>query len=125
LRFHSLIHRSIDLYYLKFLAIATIAISCILISYVLAFTYLKLNNKPVKSDIVVLFIGPEYEKRLKEAHQLLKENYAKAFIIPAYHSEYTLINGKINRTRTFHRNILKNGIQFTVTGTLANPKISI
>ncbi len=85
---------------------AIIFISCILIVYVLAFTYLKLNNKPVNSDVVVLFIGPEYEKRLEEAHQLLKENYAKTLIIPAYHSEYILINGKINRTRNFHKSTL-------------------
>ncbi len=77
-----------------------------MIVYVFAYSYLKLNNKPVKSDIVVLFIGLEYEKRLEEAHQLLKENYAKALIIPAYHSEYTLVKGKINRTQNFRKSTL-------------------
>ncbi|MCP4669770.1 MAG: YdcF family protein [Desulfobacula sp.] len=85
---------------------AIIFIICILIVHVFAFSYLKLNNKPVKSDIVVLFIGLEYEKRLEEAHQLLKENYAKALIIPAYHSEYIPANGKINRTKNFHKGTL-------------------
>jgi hypothetical protein len=45
-------------------AVITIMIGSMLIFHVFAFTWLKLNNKPVNLDIVVLFIGPEYEKRL-------------------------------------------------------------
>ena len=88
------------------MAITIIFIISLLISYVLTFTYLKLNNRPVKSDTIVLFIGPDYEERLNEAKQLIKEGYANTIIIPAYHSEYTLSDGKLKKFQNVHRNRL-------------------
>ena len=85
-------------------------IGCLLGLYVYAFTYLNYCDRPANSDTVVLFIGPDYKERLKEAHQLLKENYAKTLIIPAYHSEYTLTNGKINRTQNFYKSTLNTSV---------------
>lgn len=52
----------------------------VLFAYALA--YLAYTDKPIKSDAIVLFVGPDYEARLKEAHKLIEEGYANTIIIP-------------------------------------------
>jgi len=46
-------------------------------------TYLAYTEKPIKSDAIVLFVGPDYGARLKEARKLVAEGYANTIIIPA------------------------------------------
>ena len=46
--------------------------------------YLAYVDQPVKSDVIVLFIGPDFDVRKKEALQLIDEGYAQHVLIPAY-----------------------------------------
>ena len=46
--------------------------------------YLVYTDRPLKSDVIVLLLGPDFEAREKEAHQLITEGYANHLIIPAY-----------------------------------------
>lgn len=50
--------------------------------------YLAYADKPVKSDVIVLFVGPDYEARLKEARKLIEEGYAQHLIVPVYGTMY-------------------------------------
>nr|WP_319392929.1 ElyC/SanA/YdcF family protein [uncultured Desulfobacter sp.] len=52
--------------------------------------YLNINDKPAVSDAIVLFVGPDYDKRLQEAHQLMKEGYADILIVPAYRRTFVM-----------------------------------
>jgi hypothetical protein len=45
--------------------------------------YLTYQNPPIKSDTVVLLVGPENHSREKKAQQLISEGYARYLIIPA------------------------------------------
>ena len=45
--------------------------------------YLAYADSPVKSDAVVLFVGPGYSAREMEAWRLIKEGYARYLLIPA------------------------------------------
>ena len=62
--------------------------------------YLTYADKPVKSDVVVLFVGPDYEARLKEARKLVEEGYARYLIVPAYGTVYdfSILTNKTNQT---------------------------
>ena len=83
---------------------AIIAIAgCLLALYVCAFKYLNCCDKPVNSDAVVLFIGPDYKERLKEAYQLIEDGYAKILIIPAYGEMFTVVDGTIKKTRNHQK----------------------
>ena len=46
--------------------------------------YLTYTDKPVKSDAIVLFVGPDYKTRQDGAEHLLAEGYARFLIIPAF-----------------------------------------
>jgi hypothetical protein len=46
--------------------------------------YLNYADKPAKADAVVLFVGPDYRVRMREARSLIAEGYADCLIIPAY-----------------------------------------
>ncbi len=50
---------------------------------VFAPSYLTYSDVPLKSDAVVLFVGPGREERLLEAQQLIREGFARCLIIPA------------------------------------------
>ena len=78
-------------------------IGCFLAFYVFAATYLNYCDKPEKSDVVVLFIGPDYKERLKEAHQLIEEGYAKTLIIPAHSRVFTVVDGTIKKIRNHQK----------------------
>lgn len=45
--------------------------------------FLAYADKPVRSDAVVLFIGPGFSAREMEAWRLIKEGYARYLLIPA------------------------------------------
>ncbi|MFA5905531.1 MAG: hypothetical protein WC836_16485 [Desulfobacula sp.] len=48
----------------------------LVIVYTAAATFLNYHEEPGPSDVVVLFIGPDYPERKKEALQLMEEGYA-------------------------------------------------
>jgi len=81
----------------------TAIVICLLGIYVYAFTYLNYYDRPANSDAVVLFIGPDYKERLKEARQLIEEGYAKILIIPAHRRVFTLVDGTIKKTRNHQK----------------------
>lgn len=51
--------------------------------YPAAAAWLEYTEPPAPSDAVVLFVGPDYTERKKEAFQLLEEGYAARIFIPA------------------------------------------
>jgi uncharacterized SAM-binding protein YcdF (DUF218 family) len=72
-----------SLKYLKWAIVLTspvLTISAIL----LAPRYLAYVESPRQSDAVILFVGGDYEARLREARQLIADGYASDLIIPAY-----------------------------------------
>src|SRR5208283_4418327 len=50
------------------------------------------TDEPVKSDAIILFDGPNFMAREKEAHRLLDEGYARFLIVPAFQNVFTLKN---------------------------------
>lgn len=46
--------------------------------------YLSYSDAPEKSEAVVLFLGPDFAARQKEAGSLFRDGYAEWVIIPAY-----------------------------------------
>jgi hypothetical protein len=51
-------------------------------------TYLTYADHPVRSDVVILFIGPDYPSRMKEARRLIQEGYADQLFVPANGKKY-------------------------------------
>lgn len=47
-------------------------------------SFLAYKDKPVKSDAIILFCGPEQKPRELEAEKLLYEGYARYLIVPLY-----------------------------------------
>ncbi len=79
----------------KITVISITIILCCLAGYALAYHYLNFSEAPEKSDAVVLFVGPDQDQRLKEAHQLMYEGYADTLIIPAYQQVFVMSEGQI------------------------------
>lgn len=50
--------------------------------------YLTYSDRPVRSDVVILFIGPDYPSRMKEARRLIQEGYADQLFVPANGRRY-------------------------------------
>jgi uncharacterized SAM-binding protein YcdF (DUF218 family) len=46
--------------------------------------YLTYADKPLRSDAVVLFVGPDNKARREDANRLMSEGYARYLFIPAY-----------------------------------------
>ena len=46
--------------------------------------YLTYADKPLRSDAVVLFVGPDNKARQEDANRLMSEGYARYLFIPAY-----------------------------------------
>jgi uncharacterized SAM-binding protein YcdF (DUF218 family) len=44
--------------------------------------YLTYADKPVKSDVIVVFVGHDFNARKKEAFKLIEEGYAQTLLIP-------------------------------------------
>ncbi|MFA5905527.1 MAG: ElyC/SanA/YdcF family protein [Desulfobacula sp.] len=66
--------------------------------YTAAATFLNYHEEPRPSDAVVLFIGPDYPERKKEALQLMEEGYADRLLIPALNQVLTRVDGKVKQT---------------------------
>jgi hypothetical protein len=75
---------------LRTIVVSLVVLLCCLGVYILEYNYLNLRTNPIKSDAIVLFIGPGLDKRVKEAHQLMYEGYADTLLIPAYHQVFIL-----------------------------------
>lgn len=45
-----------------------------------------------KADAIVLFLGPDFTARQKEAYKIVDEGKADYLIIPAYHKVYRILN---------------------------------
>ncbi len=67
-------------------------------SSVVAITNIDYCDVPNDSDVIVLFIGPDYQERRREALQLLEEGYANILFIPALNKLLTSIDGKIKES---------------------------
>ena len=67
---------------LTFLVFVFLAVLLILLEY--APHYLTYADTPVKSDAIVLFVGPDNRARQEEAQLLITQGYARYFLIPAY-----------------------------------------
>jgi uncharacterized SAM-binding protein YcdF (DUF218 family) len=46
--------------------------------------YLTYADKPIRSDTVVIFLGPDNKARQDDANRLMSEGYARYLFIPAY-----------------------------------------
>ncbi|MGA2331821.1 MAG: hypothetical protein ABSG75_08685 [Syntrophales bacterium] len=46
--------------------------------------YLTYADKPLRSDALVLFVGPDNKARQEDANRLMSEGYARYLFIPAY-----------------------------------------
>ena len=46
--------------------------------------YLVRADKPVKSDVIILHVGPKFTLRKEKAFKLIEDGYARHLIIPAY-----------------------------------------
>lgn len=81
----------------KLILVFSAVLICFLAGYLVMFRFLNLNEKPIRCDAIVLFVGPSYQARLKEAHQLMKEGYTDTLIVPAYRRSYVMENGDVVR----------------------------
>ena len=65
-----------------------------------------------KSDVIVLFLGPDFGARHKHAQNLMKRGMADYLIIPAYHKIYHMNEGTLklysNRTQGKKNRAKKN-----------------
>ncbi|MCM2285993.1 MAG: YdcF family protein [Desulfobacula sp.] len=61
----------------------TVAFAGLVVAFTAAAAWLNYTEPPAPSDIVVLFVGPDYTERKKEAFKLLEEGYAARILIPA------------------------------------------
>lgn len=52
--------------------------------------FLTYAERPFKADAIVLFLGPDFQSRLKEARRLAADGYADYVIIPAYRKMYRI-----------------------------------
>ena len=60
--------------------------------------FLTCRDKPVKSEVVVLFCSGDNKTRAMEAEKLMRERYAQYLIVPALGEMYQILaDGKLNR----------------------------
>lgn len=60
-------------------------ILAVLVISISASRFLLFSTELCKADAVILFVGPEFEDRYKQAGELLEKGYAEYLIIPGYH----------------------------------------
>jgi len=64
--------------------LAALALTLLVTLFLYGPAYLTKADKPVKSDAVVVFVGPGNEFRFKEARKLIAEGHARYLIVPGY-----------------------------------------
>lgn len=72
-----------------------------MVAFTAAAAWLNYTEPPVPSDAVVLFVGPDYTERKKEAFQLLEEGYAARILIPAFNIILTSADPKTQDTEFY------------------------
>jgi len=65
-----------------FSILLVLAICFIVLNY--GSRYLSYADQPLKSDALVLFVGPDNKARQEDANRLMHEGYARYLLIPAY-----------------------------------------
>ncbi len=65
-----------------FLVLLLLAIFFVALNY--GPRYLTYADEPLRSDAVVLFVGPDNKARQEDANRLMSEGYARYLFIPAY-----------------------------------------
>jgi len=68
----------------KHIIIPIILCAVVIGAIVYAPYYLARADKPVKSDVIVLFVGSKFTPRKEEAFKLIEDGYARYLIVPAY-----------------------------------------
>ena len=63
--------------------------------YLGAAAFLTCREPAAPADAVVLFIGPEYAERRKEARQLVEKGYADILLVPALRSALVMADGRL------------------------------
>lgn len=68
-------------------------LTVLLISNIIIYAphYLLYSSSYRKVDAIVLFLGPDFAARQKEANKIIKEGMADYLIIPAYHKVYRIL----------------------------------
>jgi hypothetical protein len=56
--------------------------------------FLTYSSEYRKADAIVLFLGPDFSARQKEAYKMIKEGMSDYLIIPAYHKIYKIVDGE-------------------------------
>ena len=69
--------------HLIFFSILLVSAICSVILYY-GSRYLSYSDEPLKSDALVLFVGPDNKARQEDANRLMHEGYARYLFIPAY-----------------------------------------
>lgn len=69
---------------MKKLVIGFVLVAIIVAMIWYAPKYLTYSDQPVKSDVIILFLGPDFDARKKEALKLMEEGYAQHLLIPVY-----------------------------------------
>jgi hypothetical protein len=82
-------HRALKLTKLRRIDMLRVAVFLLILAIGLGMAwyaprYLAYADKPVKSDVIVLFVGPDLNARKKEALKLIEEGYARRIIVPNY-----------------------------------------
>ncbi len=67
---------------IRYIAILVVLVLMVATAVYYAPHFLAYADKPVKSDAIILFWGPNFAAREKEAHLLLNEGYARFLIAP-------------------------------------------
>jgi hypothetical protein len=91
-----------------------VSVILLLIGLTLSPFYLVYSDPPRKSDIIVQFVGPDQEARLREARQLVQEGYSDYLFIPTLSSLYRANQDRTSLTRIPFTDI-KPGIDFPGT----------
>ena len=73
----------------RLVALVLIVVLLVGIAAYYAPRFLVYADRLVKSDALVLFLGPEFSARKKEADQLLDKGYARYLILPSLNMVYT------------------------------------
>jgi uncharacterized SAM-binding protein YcdF (DUF218 family) len=73
--------------------------------------YFVYAERPVKSDAVVLFVGPNFAAREREAHRLVEEGYSQLIIVPAFRQIYARGQTDGPRPSGLYRSVSLDGLK--------------
>jgi len=73
--------------------------------------YFAYADRPVKSDVVILFVGPNFAAREREAHRLVEEGYSQLIIVPAFRQIYARGHNAGPRPSGLYRSVSLDGLK--------------